>query len=125
MSDSAEIQIGSPDIKRRKQREYLWNVFCKAYSKLDLKEKAYFDIAELLEKPVESVKDKINGLRIQLGREINKENKTKSGQGPDEQYHSSWPCHGQLQFLQPVTTVTKSKDNLTTKLYFDVLSGSV
>lgn len=30
------------------------------------------------------------------------------------------PFGSQLQFLRPVTTVKKSKDNLTTKLYFDV-----
>ena len=55
-----------------------------------MREKHYSDIAEILEKPVQSVKVKINVLRAQLGREINKENKTKSGQGSDEQYHSSW-----------------------------------
>ena len=53
------------------------------------------------------------------GKLINK-NKAKSGHGSDEQYHSSWPFGNELQFLQPVTTVTKSKDNLTTNLYFDV-----
>ena len=53
------------------------------------------------------------------GKLVNK-NKANSGQGSDERYHSSWPFGNQLQFLQPVTTVTKSKDNLTTNLYFDV-----
>ena len=70
-----------------------------------------------MEKPVKADKVKING---QLGREINKENITKSGQGSYEQYHSSWSFKGQLQFSQPVMTATKSKDSLTTKSCFGV-----
>ena len=87
MSGRGETQIASSDIKRRKlqmdskksnedqllqERKCLWDLFCKAHSKWDEKSKAYLDIAELLEKPVESVKVKINGLRTQLGREISK-----------------------------------------------------
>ena len=62
----------------------------------------------------------INELRVQLGREINKENKTKSWQDFDEQYHLSWPFWSQAQFLRPVVTATKIKDNLTSKSCFDV-----
>ena len=54
-------------------------------------EKTYSHIAEPLGKPVGAVQVKINKLRAQLGREINKENKTKSGQGSDEQCYSPWP----------------------------------
>ena len=87
-------------------------LLCKKYTKRDdVREKAYSDIAEILEKLDKAVKVKINGLPAQLGREINKENKTKSGQGSHEQYHSSWPFWSQLTFLKRVVTATKSKDN--------------
>ena len=85
-----------------------------------MREKAYSGIAETLEKPVKAIKVKINGLSAQLGREIDKENIIKKGQGSYEQYHSSWSFRSQLQFLQPVMTATKSKDNLTTKSCFGV-----
>ena len=71
-----------------KERECLWNVFCKEYSKRDVREKAYLDIAEILEKPVKAVEVKIHGLCAQFGREINKQAKTKSEQSSDKQYHS-------------------------------------
>ena len=56
-----------------------------------MREKTYSHIAEPLGKPVGAVQVKINKLRAQLGREINKENKTKSGQSSDEQCYSPWP----------------------------------
>ena len=73
-----------------------------------------------MEKPVKAIKVKINGLSAQLGRETDKENIIKSRQGSYEQYHSSWSFRSQLQFLIPVMTATKSKDNLTTKSCFGV-----
>ena len=78
------MKVKQQHIESLKEREYLWNVFCKEYSKRDVREKAYSDIAVILEKQV-----KINGLRAQLGREINKETKTKSEQSSHKQCHSS------------------------------------
>ena len=80
MSDREETQIASTDSKGRKlqmnsqkinedettrlikfleERECLWNMFCMGKGR----EKAYYNIAEVLEKLVEAVKVKINGLR--------------------------------------------------------------
>lgn len=42
-----------------------------------MSEKPYSDIADIIEKPFEPVKVKINGLRAQFGRGIDKENKQK------------------------------------------------
>ena len=72
-------------------------LFCKEYSKRDVSDKAYSDVAEILEEPVEAVEVKINGLPAQLGQEINKETKTKSEQSSDKQYHDVFG-----PFLQPV-----------------------
>ena len=102
--------IGSPDSKRRKlqmdskkmewrwnnitdriilRKEIICNIFCKEYSKRNVSEKPYSDIADITEKPFEPVKVKINGLRNLAGDLIKKIN--KSGQGCDEQWRSSWP----------------------------------
>ena len=45
----------------------LWDVFHKDYSKRDIKEIAYTNMATAFETNVSSVKTKINGLRAQLG----------------------------------------------------------
>ena len=49
------------------------------YSKRDLKEIAYAEIATSLDTNITSIKAKINSLRTQLGREMAKEKSTKSG----------------------------------------------
>ena len=62
-----------------------------------------------------SIKAKINGLRAQLGREVAKVNKTKSGQSTDGLYASSWIHYDRLSFLLPVIKSSKSKDTLKRK----------
>lgn len=87
MLDRDETQKANFDTKRRKlqmdlkkkkwnedertklielieERECLQTLWCRKYSKI-------------LEKPVEAVKVKINGLHVKVGWEINKENKNK------------------------------------------------
>ena len=55
MSGRHETQIACFDSKQRKlQRECLWNLFCKEYSKRDMRVKAYSNVAEISEKPVEA-----------------------------------------------------------------------
>ena len=61
---------------------------------------------------IEFIKAKINGLRDQLGREVNK---TKSGQSTDELYASSWIHYSRLSFLLPVIKSSKSRGILKRK----------
>ena len=90
----------------------LWDVFHKEYAKRDVKEIAYTEIATALNTTTSSVKTNINGLRAQLGRELAKENKTKSGQSTDELYSSGWIHYNRLAFLLPVIGSSKSRDTL-------------
>ena len=73
------------------EKPCLWDVFDKEYTKRDVKEIAYTEIASSLDTNIEPIKVKINrhGLRGQLGREVAKVNKTKSGQSTDELCASS------------------------------------
>lgn len=93
----------------------LWDIFHSDYSKRDIKEIAYSTIADVFETNINSVKAKINGLRAQLGREKAKETKTKSGQGTDELYESTWVHYKQLSFLLPVIGGSKSKETIRKK----------
>ena len=64
-------------------RSCLWDVFDKNYHARDKRDKAYQEIELELEVPASEIKAKINKLRSQLGREINKCTKTRSGQSTD------------------------------------------
>ena len=59
------------------ERPNLWNVFNKDYSKRDVKDTGYKEIADVFRCSITSIKGKINGLRAQYGREMAKMNKTK------------------------------------------------
>ena len=61
------------------EKPCLWDVFDNGYTKRDVKEIAYTEIASSLDTNIESLKAKINGFRAQLGREVAKVNKTKRG----------------------------------------------
>ena len=74
--------------------------------------KAYNEIHTELAVPVSEIKAKLMKLRSQLGREINKSTKTKSGQSTDELYKPTWMYWEKLQFLRPVMQPGKSRDNL-------------
>ena len=56
------------------EKPCLWDVFDKEYTKRDVKEIAYTEIASSLDTNIESIKAKINGLRAQLRREVAKVN---------------------------------------------------
>ena len=64
---------------------------------------------------ITSIKARINGLRGQLGREVAKVNKTKSGQSTNELYASSWIHYDRLSFLLPAIKSSKSRDTLKGK----------
>ena len=97
------------------EKPCLWEMFDKQYTKWDVKEIAYTEIASSLDTNIESIKTKINGLRAQLGSEVAKVNKTKSGQSADELYASSWIHYDRLSFLLPVIKSSKSRDTLKRK----------
>ena len=80
-----------------------------------MKERAYAELVEHFDSSSDIVKAKINALREQLGREIAKESKTKSGQATDKKYLSKWMFYEQLKFLRPVMATTKSRDSTSTQ----------
>ena len=57
-------------------RACLWDVSYKNYHARDKRDKAYQEIELELEVPASEIKAKVNYLRSQLGREINKCTKT-------------------------------------------------
>ena len=81
------------------ERPCLWNIFDSQYTKREKRDSAYKEIAETLEREVGEIKTKINNLRAQLGREIGKVKKTKSGQATNKLYQPSWIHWERLQFL--------------------------
>ena len=90
----------------------LWDIYHTAYSKRDLKEIAYTEIATSLGTNITSIKAKTNSLRTQFGREMAKEKSTKSGQSTDELYASKWIHYNKLNFLIPVFGASKSRNTL-------------
>ena len=80
------------------------------------------EIKTELSVPVNKIKAKLLKLRSQLGREINKTSKTKSGQGTDELYKPTWVYWEKIQFLRPVMQPRKSRDSLQDILNPDVPS---
>ena len=99
-------------IELLKERPSLWDVFNKDYSKCDIKNTAYKEIAEVFGCNMTSIKDNINGLRAQYGREMVKENTRKSEESTGELYVSNWTHYQSLAFLQPVMKSSSSKNTL-------------
>ncbi|XP_046864094.1 uncharacterized protein LOC124458023 [Xenia sp. Carnegie-2017] len=95
------------------ERPCLWDIFQKDYHCRDVKELAYEEMKNILGISVKDIKARLVSLRAQLGREIAKTNKTKSGQSSSQNYSSSWAYWDRLQFLRPVMNAGKSKDNLS------------
>ena len=58
--------------------------FLNEYTKREVKGRAYAELAEHFDSSSAIAKAKINELRVQLGREMAKELRTKSGQTTDE-----------------------------------------
>ena len=69
-------------------RPCLWDIADRSYSKRDIKEKALSEIKEELGIEIAVIKAKWNSMRAQHGRELTKENKTKSVQSAGEDYES-------------------------------------
>ena len=61
------------------ERPSLWDIFDSEYTKREVREVAYKEIAENLDGnwTVNEIKTKINNLRVQLGRELKKVKKNK------------------------------------------------
>ena len=112
-------------IEMLEERVCLWDVSCKAYHMRDKREKAYTEIKEALDISVVDIKTKITSLRAQLGREINKVRKKKSGQAATDNYESNWVFWEKLQFLIPVMQAGKSRDNLRRDLQTTLSHTSV
>ena len=91
------------------EKPCLWDVFDKVYETGRQRNSLYGDSKFF------GYKAKINGLRAQLGREVGKVNKTKSGQSTDELYASNWIHYDRLSFLLPVIKSSKSRDTLKRK----------
>ena len=72
------------------ERYVLWDTTHKEYHDRSKKSEALEDIADQLGINQNAVLSKWRNLRGQFGREVNKVNRTKSGQGTDERYRSTW-----------------------------------
>ena len=64
----------------------------------DKRAKALEEIEDVIGIPPNEIKTKIVSLRAQLGRELAKVSKVRSGQSTDELYKSSWVYWERLQF---------------------------
>ena len=72
---------------------------------------------------ITAIKAKWNSLRAQHGRELAKENKTKSGQIADDLYESSWQYMEKMRFVEQVKKTAQSTSTL--KLSESSLSAEV
>ena len=98
-----------------KERPSLWGILDSEYTKREVRQVAYKEIAENLDEnwTISEVKSKINNLRVQLGRELKKTKKTKCGQSRDELHKSSWAHWDRMQFLVPQMKSGSTKDTIT------------
>ena len=70
-------KIVSKLIDLLEERPCLWDIFDTDYSKREIREPVYTEIAETLDFSVQDIKTKIHNLRAQLGREMDKLKKTQ------------------------------------------------
>ena len=90
----------------------LWDVLHKDYTKRNVKEITYSNLADVFETEINSIKTIINELRSQLRCELAKERKTKNGQFTDVMYTRILVRYGHLDFLLPVIRAAENKDFL-------------
>ena len=105
----------------------LWDVFNRDYHAKTRRQQTLKEIEDEIGISPEEIKNKIAGLRTQLGREMAKVKAKKSGQSTSENYKPVWLHWEKLQFLIPVMQAGKSKDNLhvdTCAAAHDSLSSS-
>ena len=72
---------------------------------------------------IATIKAKSNSFRARHGRELAKENKTKSGQSADDLYESSWKYMEKMRFVEQVKKTAQSTSTL--KLSESSLSAEV
>eukprot|EP00112_Aurelia_sp_Birch-Aquarium-sp1_P025869 Seg8859.2 transcript_id=Seg8859.2/GoldUCD/mRNA.D3Y31 product="hypothetical protein" protein_id=Seg8859.2/GoldUCD/D3Y31 len=94
------------------ERPCLWDTGSKDYHSRNKRAKAIEDIQDTIGIPPTEIKLKITSLRGQLGRELAKVSKTKSGQSVDDCYKSTWIFWERLQFLRPVMQPGNSRDSM-------------
>ena len=63
-------------IELLEEKSRLWDIFSNEYTKREVKERAYAELAEHVDSSSAIVKAKINALRAKLGREMAKESNT-------------------------------------------------
>ena len=97
------------------EKPCLWDIFSNEYTKKEVKERVYVELAEHIDSSSAIVKAKIIGLRAQLGREKARELKTNSGQATDEKCVSKWVFYEELKFLRPAMAARKSQNSITTQ----------
>lgn len=102
-------------------RPCLWDVADSTYSKKDVKEQALAEIKEEMGIEIPLIKSKWNSLRAQHGRELTKESKTKSGQGTDELYESSWIFMDKMRFIEHVKKTAKSTSTIKITSAFETI----
>ena len=73
--------------------------------------KSIVEITEELDIDIAVVKSKWSSLRAQYGRELAKENKSKSGQNTDELYESKWVFIEKLHFIGQIQSKNISNKN--------------
>ena len=59
-----------------------------------------------------AIKAKWSSLRAQHGRELAKENKTKSRQSADDLYESKWAFMEKMHFVEQIKKTVKSKSTI-------------
>ena len=94
------------------ERPCLWDTGSKDYQSRDKRAKAIEDMQDVIGLSPNEIKLKITSLRGQLGRELAKVSKAKSGQSVDDCYKSTWIFWERLQFLRPVMQPGKSRDSM-------------
>ena len=93
--------------KLLEERPILCDVFNKDYSKRDVKNTTYKEIADVFGCNIASIKGKINGFRAQYGIEKAKVNKTKIGQSTGKPYVSNRALNQSLAFFATYDEVLK------------------
>ena len=99
-------------IKMHGENSCLWDVLHKHYTKRNVKETTYSNLADVFETEINSIKTIINGLRSQLECKLAKERKTKNEQSKDVMYTRILVHYGHLDFLLRVMRAAENKDVL-------------
>ena len=102
-------------IELLEEKSCLWDIFSNEYTKREVKERAYAELAEHVDSSSAIVKAKINALRAKLGREMAKESNTNVIMQQTKKYVSKWMFYEQVKFLRPVMATAKSRHGISTQ----------